>query len=269
MSNDTKKKIPAQSWPFLLQSAASSSGNMQIARCIYDLRLSFIMPKQTVYTAHSKWFKVVLTKVQQNKLTFIVYNSITHNNDTISCIKNTDIDNTELTSTAYTFSDTKNWLDTDNCFIQVSKDIGIAENLSLQVCASCILLTARQPKLSITCGSVRRKGILQDEPKKSDTLSNLVFTDGYNTELSYSQSVLTIMIKAGVGTQLPFHYHYWQEYSGGNDNTISGQRDGAYSINGLTGNVLINPGPSVSILPQLSDDSLILNLRAAKTQQQQ
>ena len=266
MSSDVFLKIPSQTWPFLLQSAGTEQSR-SIARSIYDLRLSLIIPKQSAYIRPGKWFKVLLTRVTQNTLIFTVYNLMTNTTDSIQCTKVQDQTSDGLTTVNYRFSDNRGWLDTDNCFIQVAKDIQTAQDLSLQVCASCIMVTSSQPKISISCGRVYRKGIIQSTSIKQDILNSLVFSDGYNTQVSYKKGAVYVSINPGLGTQLPFHYHYWSEYSGVSDAVVSGQRSGACSINGLTGNVLINPGPSVTIIPRLSGDTLTLCLSTAKNKQ--
>ena len=262
MSSDTQRRLPYQAWPFLL-SSVNTAIQRQVAQAIYNLRLSFIIPKQTKYTKSGSWFRVMLTSITQNTVTFTVRNTITNVVDTVQCTKGQNTSYTPLLNTNYSFSDNKGWIDPDNCLVQTTQNISTASGLSLQVCASCIMLSAKQPQISIACGGVHRKDVSDEAPKKQNTLHTLVFADGYNTQVSYDKNVLRIAVGPGAGVQMPFHYSYWQQYAGLSDSAVAGQRAGAYSINGLTGYVNINPSPSVAVLPQIQGNTLTLRLRSS------
>lgn len=242
---------PAQSWPFLASSIKSAQAR-DVAERIYDLRLSFILPKQRSYVAVGQWFTVTLDSSTNNVLTFLVRNNITNQLYTIEYANGQ-------------FSNADGILDTQNCYIDLSESIPTAAGLGLVVCAHCLLITSTGASLSLCKGPVHR--VASDQSTSQCVcLQDLVFVDGYNTQISYNDSVLSVFVRPGIGVSKPFSYKYWSQYadSQDSDSYIERQRNGAKSINGLSGNVQITQGPSLSIAPKLQDNVLYLQLSANK-----
>ena len=264
MSSDIKI-LPQASWPFLLDSIQTQS-DRQVAKAIYDLQLSLIVPRQVSYVHTGKWFYIRLTSTTSSTITFSLHNTKLDTTDTITCDISSARNQGGLVKLSHQFEDSKEWLDESNCFIQFSENLPAAQNLNLQVCASCIMLSSACAKIKITWGKVHRRGIIQQSTDEKQ-LDTLVFQDGYNAQVSYKDNKLTINAAPGYGNPLQLSYANWVQYQQ-TASSIQSYRAGAKSINGLIGNVYIQPGPSISIIPQLSNTSLTLNLKAHKNTDQ-
>lgn len=256
---DNTIKNPTNSWPFLFQSIKTQQ-DMDAARCVLDARISLILPRQRLYAASGKWFRVVLTDLylQNNAATavFSVQNSITHSN-------------VQFRWHMGQFS-AGSILDRQNSFFALGQYTQLQyHQLNLQLCAQCIMLTSQGATISIGCSPIHRYGVIQQSTKTA-LLNKLSFCDGHNTQLQYTDGKLSVFIAAGVGKQKPFTYHIWSQYSDSEqaDSYIAAYRNGVKSINGITGDISIEHGKSISVVPQVSDSTLQLKLFSSNKQVQ-
>lgn len=244
---------PSQAWPFLLSSIKTQQ-QRDVAAAFYDMRLSFILPRKHVYAGPGKWFAVSLVNTANNTFTLLLQ-------DTLDGIQDT------VTYSQGVWQDTQGFLDVANCYIDTAQNVPQYQQLNLTVCASCLLLTTTGAKLTLCKGPVHRTAVDQTCSSVLQ-LQHLRFSDGYNTALTYKNDTLSVFVLPGVGIHKPFSYKDWIQYTeiAQSDAQIAAIRNGARSINGLTGAVRAVPGASVSITPHTSNKELTLQLAVNKVQ---
>lgn len=244
---------PSQAWPFLLSSIKTQQ-QRDVAAAFYDMRLSFILPRKHVYAGPGKWFTVSLVSTANNTFTLLLQ-------DTLDGIQDT------VTYSQGVWQDTQGFLDVANCYIDTAQNVPQYQQLDLIVCASCLLLTTAGANLTICKGPVHRTAVDQSG-SCSLVLQHLCFADGYNTALTYKNDTLSVSVSPGVGIHKSFSYRDWIQYAemDQSDAQIAAIRNGARSINGLTGAVRAIPGASISITPHTSNKELTLQLAVNKVQ---
>lgn len=252
--SDITSYTQTQTWPFLLSSVHTQQ-ELSVASSFYDMRLSFILPKKRFYTGAGQWFTVALVDTTGNTFTFLLQDTLNQLQDVITYKQGV-------------WQDDLGFLDIANSYIDTAWNVPVQQQLNLIVCASCLLVTTAGAELTLYKGPVHRAAVDQS-CVQSTKLQSLCFVDGHNTQLSYRDGTLSVSVLPGAGKPKPFSYKDWVQYAqvSVSDAQIAALRNGAKSINSITGAVKVMPGRSISITPSTSNKQLTLKLAVNKVQE--